>query len=178
MIAHQIQNHYNLSIYADDEWYTAQEDYWTLREMNNTRVTPILESPHKIVHLLASEQRGIHKVMCMGDKKELDSLLEILKNFESQVHLYRSKDTYLEITPKNIDKAKALKLLLEKEYNFGIEAVMAFGDNHNDDALIKQAGLGVAIDNATDNLKVLADYVSPFTNKENAVALAIEKFVL
>lgn len=178
VIAHQIQNHYNLSIYADDEWYTAQEDYWTLREMNNTRVTPILESPHKIVHLLASEQRGIHKVMCMGDKKELDSLLEILKNFESQVHLYRSKDTYLEITPKNIDKAKALKLLLEKEYNFGIEAVMAFGDNHNDDALIKQAGLGVAIDNATDNLKVLADYVSPFTNKENAVALAIEKFVL
>lgn len=56
--------------------------------------------------------------------------------------------------------------------------VMAFGDNHNDDELIKKVGLGVAVANATDTLKSLADYVSPFTNKEHAVAQAINKFLI
>lgn len=178
VIDHQTKNKYNLSIYANDDWSTAQEDYWTLREINNTRVTPTLEPPQTTLHKLASQQRGIHKLMCMGEERELDTLVQLLQGFKTQVHLYRSKDTYLEITPRNIDKARALHFLLEKEYDFGIEAVMAFGDNHNDNELIKQAGLGVSVANATDTLKSLADYVSTFTNKEHAVAQAIEKFVL
>lgn len=178
VIDHQTKNKYNLSVYANDDWSTAQEDYWTLREINNTRVTPSLEPPHATLHKLASQQRGIHKLMCMGEEQELDTLVQLLQGFKTQVHLYRSKDTYLEITPRNIDKARALHFLLEKEYDFGMEAVMAFGDNHNDDELIKHAGLGVAVANATDTLKSLADYVSAFTNKEHAVAQAIEKFVL
>ncbi len=177
VIDHQIRHDYNLSIYSDDEWSTALEDYWTLREINNTRVTPTLEPPNRTLHTLASHKRRIHKLMCMGDEKELDTLIELLQNFKTQIHLYRSKNTYLEITPKNIDKAKALKLVLEKEYDFGMESVMAFGDNHNDDELIKHAGLGVAVGNATETLKSLADYVSPYTNKEDAVAKALKKFL-
>ena len=178
VIDHQVRHNYNVSIYANDDWYTEQEDYWTLREINNTRVTPTLASSRKTLQELASKQRGIHKLMCMGEEKELDELVKLLENFKTKVHLYRSKNTYLEITPRNIDKAKALQFLLEKEYDFGMEAVMAFGDNHNDDELITGAGLGIAVGNATQNLKSLADYVSPFTNKEHAVALAITKFVL
>jgi Cof subfamily protein (haloacid dehalogenase superfamily) len=177
VIAHQAQCNYNLSIYADDDWYTTSEDYWTKREINNTRVTPTLQEPQQTLRQLAIEKRGIHKVMCMGDEQELDTLVSLLANFTSQVHLYRSKDTYLEITPRDIDKAKALKIVLQEEYDFGMEAVMAFGDNHNDDELIKNAGRGVAVANATDTLKSLADYVSPFTNKEHGVAFALTKFI-
>lgn len=177
VITHQAKCSYNLSIYADDDWYTATQDYWTKREINNTRVQPTLQKPGQTLRQLSMKKRGIHKVMCMGDKRELDTLIELLANFKSQVHLYRSKDTYLEITPRDIDKAKALKIVLAEEFNFGMEAVMAFGDNHNDDELIKHAGLGVAVANATDTLKSLADYVSPFTNKEHGVALAIHKFI-
>lgn len=177
VITHQAKYSYNLSIYADDDWYTATQDYWTKREINNTRVQPTLQKPGQTLRQLSMKKRGIHKVMCMGDKRELDTLIEVLANCKSQVHLYRSKDTYLEITPRDIDKAKALKIVLAEEFNFGMEAVMAFGDNHNDDELIKHAGLGVAVANATDTLKSLADYVSPFTNKEHGVALAIHKFI-
>lgn len=177
VIAHQVTCSYNLSIYADDDWYTTTEDYWTKREINNTRVQPKLQEPQQTLRQLAIEKRGIHKVMCMGDEQELDTLVNLLANFTSQVHLYRSKDTYLEITPRDIDKAKALKIVLQEEYDFGMEAVMAFGDNHNDDELIKNVGLGVAVANATDTLKSLADYVSPFTNKEHGVAFALIKFI-
>jgi len=178
VIDHQIRNTYNLSIFTDDDWFTAQEDSWTKREINNTRVQPKILNPQETLRVLSIEKKGIHKLMCMGDPKELDTLVQLLTPYSEQVHLYRSKDTYVEITPKNIDKAKALQLLLENEFDIGMEDVMAFGDNHNDDELIKHAGLGVAVGNATDTLKSLADYVSPFSNKEDAVAKAISKFLI
>lgn len=178
VIDHQIQNDYNLSIYADDDWSTADEDYWTKREINNTRVQPTLEKPQETLRKLAIQKRGIHKLMCMGESEQLDSLIKSLGIYKDQVHLYRSKDTYVEITPKNIDKAKALQLLLNQEFDFGMEAVIAFGDNHNDDELIKRVGLGIAVGNATETLKSLADYVSAYTNKEDAVAKAINKFLI
>ncbi len=178
VIEHQKTCSYNISIYSNDDWYTASKDQWTLREINNTRVQPILEESIKILARLDSKQRGIHKIMIMGNPSELDSVIEAHVSYKDEVHFYRSKDTYIEITPKNIDKAKALKLLLEKEFDFEMDAVMSFGDNHNDNELTKKAGFGVAVGNATDQLKVIADYVSPFTNKEDAVARAINKFLI
>ncbi len=179
VVNHHSNNNYNLSIYSHEHWFTDKEDEWSLREINNTRATPIYQSAAESLHILNAENLGVHKLMCMGKPAELDALIETLKpSFGEIVHFYRSKDTYVEITPRNIDKAKALKSLLAAEYNFGLEAVMAFGDNHNDDELIRQVGYGVAVANATDTLKSITDYVSPFTNKEDAVAKAINKFLI
>ena len=135
--------------------------------------------PKETLTRLQTEQRAPHKIMCMGDPEEIDTIIASLQvDFQQDVHFYRSKDTYLEITPKHIDKAKALHLILKEYYNFGMENVIAFGDNHNDETLIAQAGLGVAVANATEQLKSLADYTSPYTNKEDAAAKTIEKFIL
>ncbi|MEP0264451.1 Cof-type HAD-IIB family hydrolase [Dokdonia sp.] len=179
LISHHNAHSYNLSIYADDDWYTDQEDFWSLREINNTRVTPTYQSALKSLETLHSTQRAPHKLMCMGDASEIDSIVAHLSGlYNDAVHLYRSKDTYLEITPKYIDKAKALRILLQSKFDFEMDRVIAFGDNHNDEELLKHAGFGVAVANATDKLKSIADYTSSSTNKEDAVAKAIEKFVI
>ena len=44
--------------------------------------------------------------------------------------------------------------------------------------MIKNVGLGVAVANAAQEVKDVADYVSSYTNKEHAVAKAIEKFLI
>ncbi len=179
LIPHHTKHSYNLSIYSNQHWFTDQEDEWSLREINNTRATPIYQPATESLDFLNNKKLGIHKLMCMGAPEELDSLVALLEPlYSDKVHLYRSKDTYLEITPKYIDKAKALAVLLKKEHNFGLESVMAFGDNHNDDELIRRVGKGVAVQNATPTLKSLADYTSAFTNKEDAVAKAIHKFLI
>lgn len=178
LLPHHTKHSYNLSIYADDDWFTDQEDFWSLREINNTRVTPRYQPALVSLETLRKAQRAPHKLMCMGKSSEIDSIVSHLSVLVADaVHLYRSKDSYLEITPKHIDKAKALRILLDNRFDFGMDKVIAFGDNHNDEELIKHAGFGVAVANATDQLKTLANYVSPFTNKEDAVAKAIEKFV-
>jgi Cof subfamily protein (haloacid dehalogenase superfamily) len=179
LLPHHLENNYNLSIYSHDYWFTDAEDYWSLREINNTRVQPVYQPAKESLNFLNTKELGIHKLMCMGTVSEIDSIVEhLLADYGTAVHLYRSKDTYLEITPKYIDKAKALKVLLETDYDFGLEGVIAFGDNHNDDELIKRVGWGVAVANATETLKSIANYVSPHTNKEDAVAHALRQFLM
>lgn len=62
---------------------------------------------------------------------------------------------------------------------FGIdkEEVMCIGDSENDLSMIKYAGTGIAMGNASEDIKSVADYVTD-TNVNDGVAKAINKFVL
>ena len=53
---------------------------------------------------------------------------------------------------------------------------MSFGDGENDIPMIKAAGLGVAMGNALDTVKAVADTVT-LTNDENGVAASIRKYI-
>lgn len=55
---------------------------------------------------------------------------------------------------------------------------MACGDEANDLSMIEWAGLGVAMQNAVPEVKAAANVVMPMTNDEEAVAWAIEEYVL
>lgn len=57
------------------------------------------------------------------------------------------------------------------------EQVIAIGDGHNDMPLLEAAGLKVAMGNAPDEVKQLADYVAP-SLADDGVAATIEKYVL
>ena len=54
---------------------------------------------------------------------------------------------------------------------------MACGDSPNDGAMIKAAGIGVAMGNADESIKDIADFVT-LSNTEDGVAYAVRKFVL
>ena len=56
------------------------------------------------------------------------------------------------------------------------EQVMAFGDGGNDITMLKQAGMGIAMGNASPAAKASADYIGP-SNTEDGVALVLEALV-
>ena len=58
-----------------------------------------------------------------------------------------------------------------------INDVIAIGDGINDISMIKFAGLGIAMENAIDEVKNAASYVTD-SNKNDGVAKAIKKFIL
>lgn len=66
---------------------------------------------------------------------------------------------------------------LTEMLGFSKEDVIAIGDGHNDMPLLEAAGLKVAMGNAPDEVKELADYVTA-SQSEDGVAVAIERFVL
>ena len=55
--------------------------------------------------------------------------------------------------------------------------MMAIGDSPNDMAMLLASGMPVAVGNAEDEVKAIAEYIAP-SNDEDGVADAVEKFVL
>ena len=161
----------HVSIYQNDNWYVEELDYWAKREINNTKVEPIVTNQ---IELIKNWKTGAHKIMCMGAAEEIQVLYNALGAvYGDTVHTYRSKDTYIEISNKSISKATALELLLKNNYNFGMEKVISFGDNYNDIDLLEASEMGVAVANAKDEVKAIANRLTE-TNKNDGVAIVLE----
>ena len=95
--------------------------------------------------------------------------------FPNVLHVYRSRDTYLEIAPRAISKGTALRMILQKLYNQSMENVLAFGDNYNDIHLLELAGVGVAVDNARAEAKAVANELTA-KSIDDGVAMVIERY--
>ena len=54
---------------------------------------------------------------------------------------------------------------------------MAIGDNVNDLEMVKESGIGVAVNGAYDELKNVARYVTKASVSDGAFAEAVEKFI-
>lgn len=83
---------------------------------------------------------------------------------------------YTEITNTNVDKWQAIENLIEK---LGIkrEEVIAIGDNINDAEMVKNAGLGIMMQNSAPYIKEIADVIVK-DNDNDGVAQALEKYIL
>lgn len=82
----------------------------------------------------------------------------------------------LELLPTGASKGSALKVLL-KEMGIAASQVMAIGDGENDLEMLELAGIGVAMGNANDHIKSVAN-VTTKSNDEDGVAAAVEQYVL
>lgn len=165
------------SLYHADEWYAPQEDQWTERESRITKVSPVIKSFEKVISAWNIEGKGAHKVMCMGPEDEIQRIQDVLSTqYASAVHAYRSKSTYLEISPRSVSKASALLALISRLYHISPADVMAFGDNYNDVEMIKMVGWGIAVENARDEVKQVARETT-LSNILDGVAIAIDKYV-
>ena len=121
---------------------------------------------------------GCHKLLIPGDPMLLAPLQKLFCNYlGDEVTLFTSKPYFLEILPARTDKGTAL----EKVAGFlGIpqEETLAIGDSMNDEAMIRWAGVGVAMINSDERIKNIADVVTEKTNDEDGVAEIIEKYIL
>ncbi|MHA6252396.1 Cof-type HAD-IIB family hydrolase [Oceanobacillus sp. CAU 1775] len=109
------------------------------------------------------------------DQKKLDLLVEEFSKFDA-LELSNSLPTNIEVNAKDVSKARALRYVCEK-LGITMENVMACGDSLNDIKMIQEAGVGVAMANAQQAIKNVADYETT-DNNNSGVAKAIEKFVL
>lgn len=82
----------------------------------------------------------------------------------------------LEVNAEGVNKGTGL-LKLGALLGIQREEIMAFGDGGNDLEMLRAVGFGVAMENATEEVKAAADYIT-LSNEEDGVAKAIEKFVL
>ncbi|WP_434360442.1 sugar-phosphatase [Parasalinivibrio latis] len=123
------------------------------------------------------DEEVVMKVMLIDPPEILQKAVDTLPEFlYEQYTVVRSAPFFLEIMNKNSHKAAGVASLAE-HLDIKQEEVICMGDAGNDHHMIEWAGLGIAMGNADDDTKAIADYITD-TNANDGVAQAIEKFVL
>lgn len=106
------------------------------------------------------------KLMLIGEKEILDEVgNKLLQISKGKFNFFKSHDFFLEIVKSDVSKGNALVKLCGLK-NIEISTVMAFGDNSNDLDMIKYAGIGVAVSNAQEELKLQAEVITKSNNED------------
>ena len=119
----------------------------------------------------------INKCLIVGSPAPLHDLeLRLSQRLKHEMELYRSADYFLECVPLGIDKAESIGKLIDI---LGIkrQEIIACGDGYNDVSMLKFAGLGVAMANASEDIRQLADVVT-LSNDNDGVGQIVENYVL
>jgi hypothetical protein len=82
----------------------------------------------------------------------------------------------VEVMPKGVNKGIALDQVC-RHLEISLEDTVAVGDQENDSAMIQAAGLGIAVANAHEGLKEIADAVT-VSHRESAIAKVIERYCM
>ena len=101
----------------------------------------------------------------------------IRRELAGRVDCFFSSSYFLEIVPTGMDKGAAVTALCAR-LGIPVENAVAAGDQGNDIAMIRAAGVGVAMANGIDEVKAAADYVTRRDNNHDGIEEIIRKFLL
>lgn len=118
----------------------------------------------------------INKILTTSDPEYLKEHYQaMMEPFKDTLSCMFTGPFYFEFTAKGVDKAKAIQEGI-LPLGFTSKDMIAFGDGHNDASLLKFATLGIAMANAVDDLKAIAQDVT-LSNDEDGIAYALNKYL-
>ncbi|MFW6040909.1 MAG: HAD family hydrolase [Thermoplasmatota archaeon] len=120
----------------------------------------------------------VHSVR--NDSRKMEQMYEYVKENHELVRLdkHHRLGEWMAFTiyPKGTSKRNALDKVLDK-LKLSIEDVLAIGDDEVDYELIKDAGIGIAMDDAPEHVKEIADDIAPSCTQQG-FAWAISKYII
>lgn len=118
----------------------------------------------------------LNKILTAGDSIYLkEHYREMMEPFKDTLNCMFTAPFYFEFTAQGIDKAKALEAVLSP-MGYMQDEIIAFGDGQNDKTMIQYAGIGVAMDNAVEELKEVADEIT-LSNEYDGIAVSLYKHI-
>ncbi len=118
------------------------------------------QSVPELKEVLRQRKRGVQKVQFFTDRPQLRlDLMETLPHLFSDLSVSSSVSDNVEINQLHANKGEAL-LALAARLGLDREQTIAFGDGLNDLSMIREAGVGVAMANAEEELKAIADRIT------------------
>ena len=125
----------------------------------------------------AYKDYNLNKCLMTAPPKEAERHVVRLQELYGDIlSIYRSEPFFIEVMPQNVDKATSLDRMLST-VGLTRENTICCGDGFNDKSMIEYAGVGVAMANAQQPVREVADYITS-SNDEDGIAEVIEKFIL
>jgi len=131
-------------------------------EVHGEELFQLPQAPHKLLVMTKDGQ-------CEKVQKDLEAA------FGNLIHVTSSQKNFLEIVDPNTSKWNAIKRMGEK-WAINPKEIMCIGDSNNDAEMVANAGIGVAMGNANDNIKRLAKVVTG-SNDNSGVAMIINSIL-
>jgi Cof subfamily protein (haloacid dehalogenase superfamily) len=154
-----------------DKWYTDRADNAFTTE------TGKMFQPDVIAAYETFCCGPVTKVMLLGEPRIILRLEALLAEaFADQVTILKTDKDLLQIMDRRVSKAVALEKVAT-HYHVPMEQVMAIGDAPNDVGMLQVAGVSVAMDNAHDLVKDVADWIAP-SNNDHGVHAALKRYGL
>jgi Cof subfamily protein (haloacid dehalogenase superfamily) len=162
-----------VQMYEDDIMYVSRQNEYSGYDQKLTGLRQVV-----VENFRAMVGEGCYKLIIPGDPMLLNPLESLIRTYMGkEITLFTSRPYFLEIMPPETDKGTALAKIAEL-LGAGADETLAVGDSMNDEAMIRWAGLGVAMVNGDERVKDIADLVTGRSNDDDGVAEIIEKYLL
>ena len=161
----------HINLYNDDILYSEQDCYEIQRYCNNQHTTYVVKSFDEI------KKDRVNKILAIdyNNPEKIDKLEKELPRVFPNLYIVKSTPYFLEFSNPEASKYCAVKFL-QKYWNLEDKEILTIGDQNNDIALLEAGGIKIAMGNATEKLKSIADYVTDTVFNDGFVK-AMEKFV-
>ncbi|CAM9132022.1 HAD family hydrolase [Mycoplasma todarodis] len=133
--------------------------------------------PDKLEDVIASSKTDKITQLTIKNEHELivDKAHELKKEYGKDYALHIANEVYLDVNPKGVSKLTGIEIVLE-EHGIKPGEVMTFGDSGNDIQMLKGSGYGVAMENANDGAKTVADEIIGH-HSTDAIAIKIREVI-
>jgi Cof subfamily protein (haloacid dehalogenase superfamily) len=177
-LVHEQLQQYDATLiyYQQVQWFSELRNIYTDDEQKITSIPITIQPFTDTLQYWQNKNEGPNKILVIAEAAVTNEIQNNLQQqFVNHLNIYNSKPTYLEVMNKEASKINAVKLLIDR-YNIKQDETIAIGDNFNDKEMIAFAGTGIAMGNAPDEVKAVANYITD-TNNKDGVYKALRKFI-
>lgn len=114
-------------------------------------------------------RKDIYQIMCSCSKEEYEKILA----GTTQTKITAWWDKAVDIIPSNCGKGNAVKAVLQ-HYGFSKDEAIAFGDGKNDMEMLDAVGIGVAMGNAKNEVKSIANAICKSVEEDGVYYYCLE----
>ena len=168
VLAYCKEHKYYAQVYIGDDILVDKKGKWSAKysEIIGVPITEIGEAVYEI-------KEAPYKILVMTETEDFQPAWKAFaEKFAGKIVVTSSRDNFLELMEPGVNKWEAVKSVAES-YKIKPEEIMCIGDSNNDLAMIKNAGVGVAVGNAKDSVKEHAKIVTA-SNNDDGVAMVVE----
>lgn len=160
----------HINLYNNDILYSEKECYEVQRYCNN------LHTEYTIKNFSEIKKDKINKLLAIdySNPEKISRYEKELQEIFPDLYIVKSTPYFLEFSNPEASKKCAVEFL-QNYWSLKKEEILTIGDQNNDIALLQAGGIKVAMGNATEELKAIADYITDSVY-DNGFVSAMEKF--
>ncbi|MCL2412369.1 MAG: Cof-type HAD-IIB family hydrolase [Treponema sp.] len=160
-----------MQMYQDDIMYVSRKNEYSDVDQRVTGFRQVV-----VENFRAMVNEGCYKLIIPGEPELLVHVESLLRTYlGNSITFFTSRPTFLEIMAANTNKGTALAKIAGI-LKLDAEEVMAIGDSMNDEAMIRWAGVGVAMANADERIKNIANVITEHSNDDDGIVEVLEKY--